>query len=101
MGLEELKKEPMMTHLMEHLEAGESVGHYGRLVFAMVARHFAPADEVVTYLQKDPECEGEDTGVQSAETGASAGVDAEAGLSGVSEPGGPGRVQRLSEPGIS
>ncbi len=59
MGLEELKKEPMMAHLMGHLDAGESVGHYGRLVFAMVARHFVPADEVATYLEKDPECDGE------------------------------------------
>src|SRR3954452_4037941 len=59
MGLEELKQEPMMAHLIGTLDAGQSVGHYGRLVFAMVARHFAPADEVVGYLEKDPEMDAE------------------------------------------
>lgn len=59
MGWDELKNEPMMAHLMGTLEEGQSVGHYGRLVFAMVARHFAPADEVCAYLEKDPECDAE------------------------------------------
>lgn len=59
MALEELKKEPMMAHLMENLDAGRSVGHYGRLVFAMVARHFAPVDEVCQWLEKDPEFDGQ------------------------------------------
>jgi len=27
--------------------------HYGRLVFAMVARHFVDADELVAYLTKN------------------------------------------------
>ena len=29
----------MMAHLLDALESGTDVGHYGRLVFAMVARH--------------------------------------------------------------
>ena len=60
MAIEDLKQEPMMAHLMATLEGGHSVGHYGRLVFAMVSRHFMPADEVVEWLEKDPECEAEE-----------------------------------------
>src|SRR4026209_2943243 len=34
-----LRDSPMMAHLLDALEKGTDVGHYGRLVFAMVARH--------------------------------------------------------------
>lgn len=44
----------MMAHLLDSLEAGEDVGHYGRLVFAMIARHFMSDDEVRQYLMKNP-----------------------------------------------
>jgi DNA primase large subunit len=47
----------MMEHLIATLESGRSIGHYGRLVFVMVARHFLDADELVRYLEKDPECD--------------------------------------------
>lgn len=57
MALEDLKDSPMMRHLLETLEHGESVGHYGRLVLAMVARHFADDDEVASVLARDPECD--------------------------------------------
>lgn len=57
MAIEDLKSSSMMCHLIEALERGESVGHYGRLVFAMVARHFADEEEVVSMLEKDPECD--------------------------------------------
>src|SRR5579885_1912763 len=53
---EELKKSSMMCHLIETLERGESVGHYGRLVFVMVARYFMDEDELLSMLSKDPEC---------------------------------------------
>lgn len=46
-----------MEHLIATLESGHSIGHYGRLVFVMVARHFLEADELVSYLKKDPECD--------------------------------------------
>jgi hypothetical protein len=59
-GIEQLKQEPMMAHLIATLDSGHSIGHYGRLVFAMVARHFMPPDEVLEWLDKDPECEAED-----------------------------------------
>jgi DNA primase large subunit len=53
MTIEALRKSKMMAHLLDSLEAGEDIGHYGRLTFAMVARHFLPEDELVDYLQKD------------------------------------------------
>ena len=56
MAVEELRKSEMMVHLMEALEAGEDIGHYGRLVFAMIARHFISQDEVIDFLTKDPDC---------------------------------------------
>ncbi len=53
MTVEELKKSDMMGHLLNALDAGKDIGHYGRLVFAMVARHFLSEDELISYLQKD------------------------------------------------
>ncbi len=40
MPVEDLKQSPMMNHMLEALENGEDIGHYGRLTFAMIARHF-------------------------------------------------------------
>jgi len=53
MAVEELRKNDMMAHLLDALDAGKDIGHYGRLVFAMVARHFLSEDELIGYLQKD------------------------------------------------
>ena len=52
-GEEELRKDSMMAHLLDSLAAGKDIGHYGRLVFAMVARHFLSHDEVLARLTKD------------------------------------------------
>jgi hypothetical protein len=52
-GVEELRKDSMMAHLLDSLEAGKDIGHYGRLVFAMVARHFLPHEDVLRYLTRD------------------------------------------------
>ena len=30
----------MMAHLLHSLDGKKDIGHYGRLVFAMIARHF-------------------------------------------------------------
>ncbi|MFN2459479.1 MAG: hypothetical protein ABR591_02105 [Candidatus Velthaea sp.] len=49
----ELRKDPMMAYLLDALGRGEDIGHYGRLVFAMVARHFGDTDEVVAALRRD------------------------------------------------
>ena len=53
MAVEELRKSDMMAHLLDSLDAGKDIGHYGRLVFSMVARHFLSEDELISYLQKD------------------------------------------------
>jgi hypothetical protein len=49
-----LRQNDMMRHLMDALTRGEDIGHYGRLVFAMVARHFMDEGELVRYLCKSP-----------------------------------------------
>lgn len=59
-GETELRKDSMMAHLLDSLEAGKDIGHYGRLVFAMVARHFLPYEEVLAWLQRDPDLQDED-----------------------------------------
>ena len=53
MAVEDLRKNDMMAHLLDALDEGKDIGHYGRLVFAMIARHFMSEDELVDYLQKD------------------------------------------------
>ena len=52
-GVETLRQEPMMAHLLDALKGGKDIGHYGRLVFAMVAHHFLPEDELLEWLQRD------------------------------------------------
>jgi len=55
MAIKDLRSSDMMAHLLDALEKGEDIGHYGRLVFAMVARHFMDEDEMVGYLQRNPD----------------------------------------------
>jgi hypothetical protein len=52
-GIERMRANRMMTHLLDALGRGEDIGHYGRLVFAMVARHFVDEGELVTLLMQD------------------------------------------------
>jgi hypothetical protein len=54
MASEELRKNGMMAHLLDALDTGQDIGHYGRLVFAMVARHFLDEQEVIHWLLKNP-----------------------------------------------
>ena len=49
-----LEQNSMMSHLLRALERGEDIGHYGRLVFAMVARHFLDEEELTTLLEQNP-----------------------------------------------
>ena len=58
-GEQELRKDSMMAHLLDSLEAGQDIGHYGRLVFAMVARHFLPHEEVLAWMMKDKDVDEE------------------------------------------
>src|SRR3712207_4005226 len=50
-----LRDSPMMAHLLDALEAGTDIGEYGRLTFAMVARHFMEEDDLVGLLARQPE----------------------------------------------
>jgi DNA primase large subunit len=43
----------MMNHLLEALDRGEDIGHFGRLTFAMIARYFVDNEELVQLLTKD------------------------------------------------
>src|SRR3989440_4574335 len=51
---ENLRDSPMMAHLLDALQAKTDIGHYGRLTFVMVARHFLEEDEMVKLLSKQP-----------------------------------------------
>ena len=53
MPVEDLRQSPMMNHFLEALDRGEDIGHYGRLTFVMIARHFVSNDELVELLTKD------------------------------------------------
>jgi hypothetical protein len=53
-AIEQLRQEPMMAHLLDSLDRGKDIGHYGRLVFVMVGRHFLDEEEILQHLQKDP-----------------------------------------------
>jgi hypothetical protein len=53
MAIEALRKNKMMAHLLDALDAGQDIGHYGRLTFAMVARHFMNEADLLQYLEKD------------------------------------------------
>ncbi len=52
---ENLRDSPMMAHLLDALEAGTDIGHYGRLTFAMIARHFLDEDELIRLLGNQPD----------------------------------------------
>ncbi len=47
LALDELRQSQMMNHLLDALDKGEDIGHYGRLTFAMVAHHFLDGEELV------------------------------------------------------
>jgi hypothetical protein len=60
MATDDLRRSDMMTHLLDALETGEDIGHYGQLTFAMVARHFMAEDELVSWLTKGEQMSEED-----------------------------------------
>ena len=53
MPIQDLRKNKTMAHILDALDNGQDIGHYGRLTFAMVAQYFADEEEIVTQLQKD------------------------------------------------
>ena len=60
MSLSELRNSDMMAHLLDALEREQDIGHYGRLVFAMVGRHFLDDDELLRLLTKSPKFSEDD-----------------------------------------
>jgi hypothetical protein len=50
---DELRKSDVMARLLDALDDGKDVGHYGRLVFAMVGRHFMDEKSLIDLLAKD------------------------------------------------
>lgn len=59
-AVEALRKSDVMAHLLDALDEGKDIGHYGRLVFAMVGRHFLDEDQLIGYLANDPDFSAED-----------------------------------------
>jgi hypothetical protein len=57
----------MMAHLIDAIEDGKDVGHYGRLVFTMVGRYFMDEEEIVGLLAKQPDMDREDARALYAE----------------------------------
>ena len=60
MPVEDLRRSPMMAHMLDALDNGEDIGHYGSLVFAMIGRHFVPNYELVELLTKDNDADEQD-----------------------------------------
>ncbi len=52
---EDLRDSPMMAHLLDALEQGTDIGHFGRLTFAMIARHFMDQQELLNLLSRQPD----------------------------------------------
>ena len=54
MAIRDLQNNDMMAHLLGALNSKKDIGHYGRLVFAMVGRHFLDEEELIEHLKKNP-----------------------------------------------
>lgn len=50
MAIKDLRKSSMMAHLLDALDAGKDIGHYGRLTVAMVGHHYLEREELLTVL---------------------------------------------------
>ena len=50
--MDDLRKSPTMTYLLDAAEEGKDIGHYGRLTVAMVGSKFLETDELVDVLLK-------------------------------------------------
>jgi len=63
----ELTDSAMMKHLLDALENGQDIGHYGRLTFVMVAQWFMDDDEIISLLAKEPDTSEDDARALVAE----------------------------------
>ncbi len=50
-----LRDSQMMAHLLDAMEQGQDVGHYGQLVFVMVGCFFMSDEELLDLLSKQPD----------------------------------------------
>ena len=50
--MDDLRKSPTMTHLLDAAAEGTDIGHYGRLTLAMVGAKFLEQDDLVATLLK-------------------------------------------------
>lgn len=54
MSERQLRESPMMGYLLDSLEEGCDIGHFGRLTFTLVARYFLPRPRLVSLLSRNP-----------------------------------------------
>lgn len=54
MSMNDLRRSPTMAHLLDALDEGTDIGHYGRLTVAMVGHHFLDRVELLHLLEEDP-----------------------------------------------
>jgi hypothetical protein len=52
-ALESLRSNAMMRRLLEALERGEDIGHYGRFVFVIVSRYFLDEETIADLVTSD------------------------------------------------
>ena len=50
-----LRDSQMMAHLMDAMEQGQDIGHFGRLTFAMVGQYFLSDEEILELFNKQPD----------------------------------------------
>jgi hypothetical protein len=60
MPVEDLRQSTMRGYLLDALDKGGDIGHYGRLAFAMIGRHGVSNDEHVGLLTKDHDTDGQE-----------------------------------------
>ena len=60
MPVDDLRRNNTMSHILDALDEGKDIGHYGRLTFAMVAQYFADEDEIVERLRQDKDFDEEE-----------------------------------------
>jgi hypothetical protein len=46
-----------VAHWLSALEAGQDIGHFGRLAFVIVAQHFLADSEILSLLAGQPKCD--------------------------------------------
>lgn len=54
-GARELRDSPTMARLLDALESGVDIGHYGQFTFVTVARHFMGEKAILELLARQPE----------------------------------------------